>query len=137
MSKTAFDHARPILRAWLEACHEHHTITTTEDYDLYVFARDALGSGTIELIDNEDLSQGHDILAMALPLQLAPPSTPDDILAILSLAEWSYNTALVWKDLDGEGHLAVQLKIPADTLTPQALDTLYKTLLQAKRFYEE
>ncbi len=137
MSTPVFETAHPIIKAWLERCTEHHEIAATADYLLYAFRRDDLGGGTLELIDHRDLSQGHDVLAMALALTLPAPETQEDFLALLSLCEWTYNANLVWKDLDGSGGFAVQLKVSAKDLTLEALDSLYKRLLQAKRFIEE
>ncbi len=137
MSKAVFEQASPVLKRWLERCREYTTVTTTHDYELYAFTRDALGNGTIELIDNEDLSQGHDVIAMALVLHILPPKDQDEFLTLLSICEWTYNANIVWKDFDGAGGFAVQLKIPAEGVTIETLDALYKRLVQTKRSFEE
>ncbi len=137
MSKVVFDQTRPVLEAWLARCEQKAEIAAAEDYLLYAFKHDALGSGTLELMDNPDLSQGHDVVAMAMVLNLPEPETKEDFYNLLTLCEWTTNASIVRKDLDGDGYFALQVKFPAAGLTAETLEHHYKELLASKRFIEE
>lgn len=137
MSREAFESARPTVHAWLEACRHHSEVTASEGYVLWEFQRDDLGFGTVELLDDPELSQGRDLLALSLQLQLPPPRTGEEAAMLFELADWLNNITIVSKDFGQGGMLALQTKVPLAELTAETLPQRYKALVEAKRFFEE
>lgn len=137
MSRSAFESAHPIVQAWLEGCQHNSAVTASEGYALWEYQRDAMGFGTLELVDDPTLSQGHDVVAMSLQLQLPPVRSAEDANVLFELADWLNGITIVSKDFGAGGTLSLQLKLPMTGLTTDALTKGYRQLVEAKRFIEE
>lgn len=126
----------PILESWLtDRCRRADAIAATDSYALWVFTHSALGEGTLELVDEPDLSQSTPVVVMALTLDLPPIRSAQDALTLLQAAEWLDNATVVSKDFgQGEGALMLQAKRPAAQLSPASLDALLRHLADGKHF---
>ncbi len=132
-----FDAALPHVRAWLAGClrHSDDAIAFTDDYALWDYQRDALGPGTLELINDPALALSPNLLSLSLELARPPIPTAEEAYLLLSLADALDGAALVSK---GEGEtLAVQLKVPLAEVSADTLPNLYRRLTAAKRYLEE
>ena len=133
-----FNAALPHVQAWLASCQNSEDLLSgnrLSDYALWSYQRDAMGVGTLELINNPSISLGANLLALSLSLDLPPIQSPDEAYLLFSLSDAFDGAAIVCK---GDDHtLAVQLKVPLADVTAETLPNLYARLTKAKRFLEE
>lgn len=131
----AFASALPHIQAWLAGCrYSSNELGLADDYVLWDYQRDALGHGTLELIDDPELTLSRNLLALSLNLDLPPIRTAEDAYGLLTAADTLDGVAVVSKDSDT---LSVQLKVPLADLTADTLPTLYRRLAAAKRYLED
>lgn len=134
----AFRAALPFIHAWLAGCRHHSDddLAFAYDYALWDYQRDALGHGTLELINNPQLSIAPDLLSLSLDLDLPPIRTVQDAYGLFVAVDALDGAAVVCKD-DEVGTLSVQVRVPLTELTNDTLPTLYRRLAAAKRYLEE
>ena len=132
-----FEAALPHVRAWLAGClrHSDDAIAFTGDYALWDYQRDALGHGTLEMINDPALTLSPNLLALSLELELPPIRSAEDAYALLTLADTLDGAAVVAKGANEA--LAVQLKVPLAEVSADTLPVLYRRLAAAKRYLEE
>lgn len=131
----AFVSALPHVQAWLAGCrHSDNDLGLADDYALWDYQRDALGHGTLELINDPRLSITPNLLALSLDLDLPPIRTAGDAYGLLVAADALDGAAIVCKD---DETLSVQLKVPLAEVTSETLPILYRRLAAAKRYLEE
>lgn len=131
-----FNAALPLIQAWLAGCrHSDENLSVTNDYALWDYQRDALGHGTLEIINDPKLTIIPNILALSLDLDLPPVRTAEDAYSLFALVDMLGGVAIVAKG--EEGTLSVQITHPLADLTPDILPRLYRHLVAAKRCIEE
>lgn len=134
---TARDTAQAVIETWLNACQHRETLTVQPDYCAWSYARDARHYGTMELIDDPELSQEAQTFAMTVILDLPPIRTVEEAYLIFSLSEWLHGITVVTKDFGNEAAaLALQFKCDYSTLTEATLNQAFQALLKAKKFFE-
>ena len=130
------ENVRCVVAAWLQAKHALYDLQAgTEQYVLGTFYLPVEGNGSIELIDDPELSQSGGQLVLALVLDLPPMQTVADAEALLSLADWLTGVTLVSKDFGSGGKLSLQAKIPLDAITHEALDMLLLHVTEARNWF--
>ncbi len=130
--------AQKHVETWLTRCQQSSCVFEDEDWIFWEFQRDALGPGVVELIDDPDYAVIQQQLALSLYLDLPPIQTSEDAYALLSVAEALDGTAIVSKSTaTDDDALAIQLKVPANTVTAETLPLLYRRLAAAKHYIED
>ncbi len=138
MSQAAFDSVRPLIEAWLSGCQQWVAEVELPEYSVWNFQRDALGYGTVELVDDPAIALGADRLVMALVLDLPLPKGDDEWRLLLNAAEALDGVAVVLKGIrDTDEALVVQVKCPIAEVGAETLRALYDRLVAAKRYLEE
>ncbi len=137
MSVEIFERVHPHLEAWLERCEHVMPVARVADYEMWYFVRDGI-TGSIELIDDPELTQSHDIFSLAVELNLEEPQSVQDLRDLLFASEWLSGSALVWKSLDGDaGHYYVQLKDDLSRIdSPEVITTLFRRAVEGKEYFE-
>lgn len=126
-------------RAWLARCLRVDELYVGGDGGMWVFERDALGAGCLELADAPEAPCERETAALTLPLALPPVATAEDAHALLGAAvALPPGVAVTELGLATDEHTpAVTIRVPAAGLTPEALDALYARLARAKHALED
>lgn len=132
-----FASARSVAEKWLTTCLHHEPFSDARGYVAWTYARDARHNGTLELIDDDTLSQGCQRFAMSVALDLPPLRTAEDALMLFALADWLDGITIVTKEFGADGALMLQVKGKLNEVTEAALNTAFKALVEAKKFFEE
>ncbi|MEG1552262.1 MAG: hypothetical protein RR268_03005 [Kiritimatiellia bacterium] len=140
MSQEAFARAIPIVEAWLtEHVHAFDTLVKSDTYSLWVYERDARTHGSIELLDDKELSQRRDSLSFSVALALPPLRSIEDAKSVLSLNEYLTDATIVMKDFgeEDEATFSLQRTMPLSELSAATLQESFKRLIETQAFVEE
>lgn len=128
---------RTIAETWLKACQHFEVFADAPGYMAWTYVRDARHAGTLELIDDAEISQGHNRFALSVALELPPVQGIEDALALFNLADWLDGITVVCKEFGVDGALMLQLKGPLGELSEATLNAAHRKLSEAKAFFEE
>jgi hypothetical protein len=99
--------------------------------------RDARHAGTLELIDDPNISQGKHRFALSVALELSPVQSVEDALVLFNLADWLDGITIVSKEFGAAGALMLQAKGALKELSEATLNAMSRKLAEAKVFFEE
>ena len=135
----ALQAAHAAAQTWLAKCQRVDPLFGEPADWLWAFRRDALGDGLLELSDVPDRPGETATLALSLALDLPPVRTLDDAHALLgAAAELPPGVTLVEQGFATDDHpLFVLIRVPASSVTPDTLASLYSRLAKAKHFLED
>ncbi|MBR5591122.1 MAG: hypothetical protein IKW38_01140 [Kiritimatiellae bacterium] len=136
-SDANFTEARRVAETWLTACQHREVFADAPGYVAWTYVRDARHAGTLELIDDPEISQGKERFALSVALELPPVQSVEDALALFNLADWLDGITVVTKEFGAEGGLMLQLKGALAELTEAKLAAASRALAEAKAFFEE
>jgi hypothetical protein len=137
MSAADFTEARAIAEAWLTPCQHHEVLADAPGYTAWTYVRDARHAGTLELIDDPNISQGKHRFALSVALELPPVQSVEDALVLFNLADWLDGITIVSKEFGAEGALMLQAKGALKELSEATLNAMSRKLAEAKVFFEE
>ena len=131
--------AHEAARAWLARCLRADELYLGADGGMWVFERDALGAGCLELVYAPEAPCERATAALTLPLALPPVATAEDAHALLgAAAALPPGVAVTELGLATDEHTpAVTARVPAEALFTETLDALYARLAKAKHFLED
>lgn len=131
-----FKSAKAVAEAWLKASLHCEQFADAPGYVAWTYERDALHFGTLELINDPELSQGKNRYLLSVGLSLPPIRTVEDAFAIFNLSEWLDGITVVTKDFGNEGALMLQCKGSLMSLTEATLNAAFSHLKEAKKFMD-
>jgi hypothetical protein len=137
MSSADFTAARTIAEAWLTPCLHHEIFADAPGYMAWTYLRDARHTGTLELIDDPNISQGKHRFALSVALELPPVQSVEDALVLFNLADWLDGITIVSKEFGAEGALMLQVKGAIEEISESKLNSMSRALAEAKAFFEE
>ena len=129
--------ARSVAETWLKACQHFEVFADAPGYMAWTYVRDARHAGTLELIDDAEISQGRHRFALSVALELPPVQSAEDALALFNLADWLDGITIVCKEFGVEGALMLQIKGPLDEFSEATLNAANRKLAEAKAFFED
>jgi hypothetical protein len=129
--------AREVAETWLKASQHFEVFADAADYLAWTYVRDARHAGTLELIDDPEITQGRQRFALSVALELPPVQSVEDALALFNLADWLDNITVICKEFGVEGGLMLQIKGPLDAFSEATLIEASRKLSEAKAFFEE
>ena len=132
-----FNAARAVAEAWLTACTHHEPFADAPGYVAWTYARDARHNGTLELVDDPELSQGRNRFVVSVSLDLPPVRSVEDALVLFNLADWLDGITVVTKEFGAEGALMLQKKGALVDLSEATLNAVFRSLAEAKKYFEE
>ena len=136
-SDSLFKDARVVATAWLTACTHHEPFADAPGYVAWTYSRDARHNGTLELIDDPELSQGRNRFAVSVALELPPVRSVEDALVLFNLADWLDGITVVTKEFGAEGALMLQKKGALADFSEATLNAVFRDLAEAKKYFEE
>lgn len=129
--------ARSVAEAWLKACQHFEVFADAPGYMAWTYVRDARHAGTLELIDDAEISQGRHRFALSVALELPPVQSAEDALALFNLADWLDGITVVCKEFGVDGALMLQIKGPLADFSEATLNAANRKLAEAKAFFED
>ena len=136
-SDSLFKDARAVATVWLTACTHHEPFADAPGYVAWTYSRDARHNGTLELIDDPELSQGRNRFAVSVVLELPPVRSVEDALVLFNLADWLDGITVVTKEFGAEGALMLQKKGALTDFSEATLNAVFRDLAEAKKYFEE